>query len=89
MPRVGLLLLSLTPFVTGCAPEIVYRERPVPVEVVEYRTPPVDSALLRKCPPVPMGDVETNGDLLAVAIEANKRLAECDADKAGLRELLR
>jgi hypothetical protein len=74
--------------VTACATEVVYRERPVPVDVVRYRSPPVDRSLLRACPPVPLASAETNGDLLAAAIEANTRLEQCSADKAELRKLL-
>lgn len=88
MLKAGLLLVSLTLSLTGCGTEIVYRERPVPVEVVEYRPTPVDRALLRDCPPVPMSGVETNGDLLAAALEANKRLRQCSVEKAQLRGLL-
>lgn len=84
-PILACLILSLA----GCATEVVYRERPVTVRVIEYRSPPVDSALLADCPPVPTDGIETNGDLLDVAIEANTRLAQCSADKAALRDLLK
>lgn len=60
----------------------------MPVPVVEYKSPPVDASLLANCETVP-ADFATNGELLAAFVEANKRLAQCDAEKAEIRRLLR
>lgn len=89
MPKRGLLLAFLPLFVSACGgTEIVYRDRPVPVEVVRYRSTPVDRSLFRECEPVPLDEVETNGEMLEAAIEANKRLEQCGAEKAKIAELL-
>lgn len=86
----GGIPLCLALLLSACSsePVIEYRERPVPVEVVKWRTAPVDARLLVDCPPVSLSEVGTNGELLDAAIEANKRLAQCDADKEELRGLL-
>lgn len=60
----------------------------MPVEVVRYRSTPVDRSLFRECEPVPLDEVETNGEMLEAAIEANKRLEQCGAEKAKIAELL-
>lgn len=67
---------------------IEYREKPVPVEVVKFRSPPIDEALLRPCNTV-TNKVTTNGELLDAYIEANMRLIQCNADKTELRNVLK
>lgn len=82
IPLCLLLLLS------GCSsPQIEYRERPVIVDRVEYRSPPVDQSLLQGCEAVQRA-ISTNGDLLDAYIEANTRLRQCGANTDELRELL-
>ena len=85
----GGIPLCLLLLLTACSsePVIEYRDRPVPVEVVKFRLPPVDAALLRPCPPVERR-ITTNGELLDAFLEANTRLTQCSADKDELRGLL-
>lgn len=73
----------------GCTiqPEIVYRERPVVIETVEFLPVPIDRSLLQDYEKVPF-TFETNDDLLAGFNEANARIGKCSADKAELRRLL-
>ena len=68
----GLLLLSLSLFVTGCA---VTTKAPL--------KPPAE--LLADCPTPPSREAQTNIDLLWAIQDLRLSLALCNADKAGLR----
>ena len=88
MHKLGATLLSLSLF-WGCATvdPIVTPGPAVVVTTTETRYAPVDPSLLTLYEAVPES-FKTNGELLRAFNEANKRLAQCAADKLELADLL-
>lgn len=80
----GVILLSLMVLLTACGKQVEVLRIPVTKTVIEkIKTP---DTLLAECERPNMDDLETTGDLEAVALSAVSALDDCNEDKRKIRE---